>query len=713
MRFKKVLLFVCQVVCVLLVMPSVSWCEDAENEKSVKLESVTVTANKIKENIQDVPQSITVIDKFVLEEKGIRNVADVINEIPNMSVSSNHGNAVNFRGLNSSTFTSNNPVVIYIDGVPYSDKYGFDASLVNVERIEVLRGPQGTLYGKDAIGGVINIVTMDPENELRGKVGAEYGSFNFMRGLFNCSGPLIKDSLYLGITGQYQQDDGWIENTHAGMDENANKAEDRRISAYLLFKPIDQLRARLTISNDYNKSYWMDGYVLPGGTDIDEFNRDDAEKTDFDVPSYEKVESNSQSLNLSYDFGAVMLSSTTTHRKLELKGDYDADSANNLIYAGLKTFDNTELDTWNQELRLSSNSETGIRWVGGLYLDVEQCDKGPYGMQFPGPGPEPDTFVNYEMNAESKTDSDTYAIFGQLILPLGLDFELTLGGRYQSIEKKIDLDMFYLPVGITGVPMFEFQGEKSWDVFLPKFALSYGISNAWNAYASYSQGYMPGGFNFFAMGGTEEDNSFEPQQSTNYEIGIKGSLDRLRVNASLFYMDIEDIHVYKAIGNMYLTDNAKKAHSQGVELDLTYRLTETIELSGAAGIIQAEYDDYDAGDAGDGISYDGENIENTPSHTFRFGVAYLHPKGFYTRLDIKNQGHIYFYDDFNKDLVKEDAYTMIDAKIGYKFDTYDFYVYGKNLSDEKYINSFMSNSSTATAYFGEPITVGLGVRYQF
>jgi outer membrane receptor protein involved in Fe transport len=90
-----------------------------------------------------------------------------------------HGNSMNFRGLNTSMFTSNNPVVIYIDGVPYSDRYGFDASLANVKRIEVLRGPQGTLYGKDAIGGVINIVTKDPGNEFQGKVGAEYGSFNY------------------------------------------------------------------------------------------------------------------------------------------------------------------------------------------------------------------------------------------------------------------------------------------------------------------------------------------------------------------------------------------------------------------------------------------------------------------------------------------------------------------------------------------------------
>jgi iron complex outermembrane receptor protein len=217
MKLKKMLPLIRWIGFALMIMPWTSWADDTENEASMNLENITVTANKIEENMKDVPQSITVIDEYVLEEKGIRNVADVIGEIPNMKISHDHGNSVNFRGLNASMFTSNNPVVIYIDGIPYADRFGFDASLANVERIEVLRGPQGILYGKDAIGGVINIVTQEPDNVFRGKAGVEYGSFNSMRGVFNGSGPLIRDTLYLGLNGQYQRDDGWIENTHAGI----------------------------------------------------------------------------------------------------------------------------------------------------------------------------------------------------------------------------------------------------------------------------------------------------------------------------------------------------------------------------------------------------------------------------------------------------------------------------------------------------------------
>jgi iron complex outermembrane receptor protein len=296
------------------------------------------------------------------------------------------------------------------------------------------------------------------------------------------------------------------------------------------------------------------------------------------------------------------------------------------------------------------------------------------------------------------------------MVPFWSRFELTLGTRLQRIKKEIDLDMFFLPVGTTGAPAFEIEGEKTWYAFLPKTALSYKIGDAWTAYASYSKGYMPGGFNFFATGGTADDNSFEPQKSTDYELGIKGAFERLKLDACIFRMDIEDIHVYKALGTgIYVTDNADKAHSQGAELELTWLPIDTIELSGALGIIDTEYDDYDAGT----VRFDGKKIENTPSHTARIGVAYYHPRGFYARTDIKNQGAMYFYDDANKDFARQGSYTVADMKIGWRFTDWDNYAYVRNLTDEEYFTSFKSNSISTPATFGEPRTFGGGIRYRF
>ena len=709
---EKVLLLLSCCLCWGLLLPAAPlWAEDAEDKAATKMENIIVTANKIEEDLQKVPQSITVMDDIILEEKGITDVPDLIRQIPNMAVQEGvHGNAVNFRGLNASTFTNKNPVVIYIDGVPTINRYGFDASLANVERIEVLRGPQGTLYGKDAIGGVINIVTKKPENRWHGMAGAEYGSYNYMQGIFNLNGSVIENKLFMGINGKYEQDDGWIENTNPGLDSDGNESDQQQLSSYLLYTPTDRLTARLTLSMDNQNDSWSNGYALPAGSNFNDFNRDDAEEVNFDVPTEVDLNCFSQSLYFNYEFDSITLTSTTTHKKQDIDGDYDSDYRADTIYDGLKQFNYSQTETYTQELRISSNNGIGIRWVAGLYLDSEDHEQGPYGMQYPYIDSSGTFYGNFDYNAESDTDSTTYAAFGQAMVPLGKRFELTLGGRYQHIEKEIDLDMYYLPVGTTGAPYFSFSDDKDWDVFLPKAALSYGLSDNWHTYVSYSQGYMPGGFNYFASSGTTEDNSFEPQQSANYEIGIKGSVNGLRLAATLFYMDIEDVHVYKAHGVNYYTDNADSAHSQGIELELAYQLTDTIELTGSLGIIEAEYDTYDAGD---GISFDGQDIENTPSYTATAGVAYRHPSGLYGRVDMRAAGETSFYDDANKSFVKDDAYAVFDAKIGYQTGEWDFYVYGKNLTDEEYITEFISNSKLMKASFGQPLTIGVGLRYRF
>ncbi len=312
------------------------------------------------------------------------------------------------------------------------------------------------------------------------------------------------------------------------------------------------------------------------------------------------------------------------------------------------------------------------------------------------------------MNAASDMDAETRSIFGQVAIPFAERFELTLGGRYQHIEKEIDLSMYYLPVGVSGPAMYELDADKTWDAFLPKAALSYRFADAWNTYVAYSEGYMPGGFNTFAMAGDADDNSFEPQQSANYEWGVKGEFERGSLAACVFHMDIEDIHVYKVVGmgTMYVTDNADKAHSQGVELEATWRPLDGLELSAALGLVEAEYDDYDWG----GGNFDGETIQLTPAHTLRAGAAYIHPGGAYGRVDVYNQGKQSFYDNENMEFPEEDMYTLLDAKIGYRLDDWDFYVYGRNLTDEDYVTGF---SSMRVLSFGEPRTLGVGATYYF
>lgn len=411
------------------------------------------------------------------------------------------------------------------------------------------------LYGKDAIGGVINIVTKTPTDKWHGKVGAEYGSYNFMQGIFNTSGPLVDNKLFLGVNGQCQKDDGWIENTYPGMDSDAHRSEEGRINGSFLYTPTEKFTARFTLSAESIEGSWINGYGMQGGTELSSFNRDDAEEVEFDTDDEVKQESFSQTLQVSYGFESMTLTSTTTHKNSELEGVYDAEFGAEPLWAGLTQFNYFDLDTYTQEMRLASNNETGMRWVGGLYFDYEDREQSPYGGQFPMFDYETYEYLGtYESNSESDTESTTYAAFGQVMIPLADRFELTLGARYQYIDKDFVQDMYYQPLGMSGPAMFSLDTSKDWDVFLPKLALSYRLNDI---------------------------------------------------------------------------------------------------------------------------------------------------------------GETYFYDDSNRAFVKEDAYITLDARAGYQIGNWDFYVYGKNLTDEEYIVNFQSNAMMALVEFGAPLTIGAGLRYRF
>ncbi|WP_320043738.1 TonB-dependent receptor [uncultured Desulfobacter sp.] len=675
-----------------------------QTRMEINLGELMVTANKVEEDIQKVPQSITVIDDEILKEKGIKDLSGIINEIPNMTPFGG-SSKVSFRGLTQSYYTSNNPVVIYIDGVGYSNSNAFEVSMNNVERIEVLRGPQGTLYGKDAIGAVIKVVTKEPTNEWHGSVGTEYGSYNDMEGSFNVSGPLLQDKLYLGLNARYQQDDGWVTNDYTG-DDKAGESSEYNLGGNLLFTPTDRFSAKLVLSNDSYDNNWGTDAILSGGTDASEFDRDDAEHVSYDVDTYTEKENWAQSLELKIEFDSMTLGSTTTHKDFDTEYIGDKDRMSDSVYDGLAQFINTDCETWAEELRLSSKNTEGVRWVAGAYFESEDIERNRAGQQFYRSG------VKYELNGATTNESETMALFGQSMIPFIDNFELTLGGRYQYIDKEMTLDQYIQQVGSSSAPYFSNQMDETWSAFLFKVALSYSVNDNWNTYASVAQGYMPGGFNYWAGDLSDEDNTFEPQKSINYEIGVKGDFNRGRLAAAIFYMDIEDtqIPIYDEEQAVWATGNADSAHSLGAELELTYFLTDNIEVTAALGIIDAEYDDYNNGV----VDFHGESITDTPSHSARLGIAYFNPNGFYARGDVMNMGKVPYYDDADDEFNEVDGYTVANVKIGYRFKGYDIYAYCKNLTDEEYITNFTSASAVkSVAGYGDPRTFGIGVRYSF
>lgn len=687
-----------------LICSSHVFAQDADKTATPTLEAitVTVTANKVEEKLKDVPQSVTLITGEALQERGVRNIADLVREIPNLSSSFVYSNEVNFRGINASTFTNTNPVVIYVDGIPQSNRYAFDALLENVDRVEVLRGPQGSLYGKDAIGGVINIVTKSPKNDWSGQLGAEVSNQGGKDLTASVSGPLVKDSLYLSFSGKTRSQDGWVSNSQAGMNPHADRSDEQRFNLGLLYKLSPDTQVRLNASRDDVANHWLAGGLAPLGTDYTSLTRDAASKARFDEETVTKTLTDAQSLSVQHKFGGITLDAIATNKAVKIDGDYDMDWAVDPSYAGLTQFQHSTIDTQTQEIRLSGGKTRETRWVGGIYFEQDKYRNTRYGGQYPMGGG-----MVIDMDALSTTKSNTQALFGQVMMPVGQGLELTLGGRYQRIKKNFGVDVYMQPVGMTGLPpAISLDGSHTWSTFLPKAALSYDLSPQWKTYVSVAKGYLPGGYNYWPSSSVEAENRFDPQTSTNYEVGVRSDFGRLYLSASLFYMDIKDIHVYSYDRgtNLITTSNAGKASSRGAELEASYLLTDEWEISGALGLTNATYDEYPT------AAINGNKIEKTPAYTARIGMQYTAGNGFYGRVDVRGQGKRYFNPE---NTFVDGAYATVDLKLGYKTGPWEFYGYVRNVADTSYLTaaSAMSNGSLVT--FGEPRRFGAGVRYSF
>lgn len=415
------------------------------------------------------------------------------------------------------------------------------------------------------------------------------------------------------------------------------------------------------------------------------------------------VKTFSQAFGVDYEFDRVKFSSVTTHKKSKANGIYDSDFtyAPLLPSNGLIQFQDVHLDTLSQEFRLASINADKFKWVSGLYFEREKTENKRMGQQFSQGG------MKMEMDAPATVKGDTAAVFGQGTYELTDSFLLTLGGRFQKIKKDIDMAAFMTPLGMPkGAPINTLNDSKTWNKFLPKAGLTYRINDDLSAFLSYSQGYLAGGYNYYAF---IKEQAFDAQKSHNYEIGLRGNAfdNRLRFSISAFHMDIKDIHLYSILpGGIFVTSNGGEAKSDGIELEAFYRVSNELDISGALGINKTKYKE--------NIQYPNavnKRIENTPNYTLNLGVAYTHPSGFYTRVDLRGNGDKYF-DAENK--FKQKSWITADIRAGYRFKAFDIYGYVTNITNNSHVVTFMHHGGiSGMNHFANPRRFGLGVRYSF
>jgi iron complex outermembrane receptor protein len=658
------------VVCLAFMMFGVCYAEEdaaATKESEVhSLGAIVVSARKVEENVQDVPASISVFTDLEMENAGIDTILDITRLSPNVSMRQNGTeNFVLIRGISIPHTTLSGPTGFYIDDVARSNPYMNDLALYDLERVEVLKGPQGTLYGRNSLSGVVNVITRQPGNEFQGKVMAgyniwdtEHGSSPGYRLGVNLSGPLVQDKLAAGIAGLLDQTDGYMKNLY-DQDDEALKEDRKNLRGTLRFTPSDPLE--ITFIADV-----MDGdngngfYRYATGPDSTERHQ-----IDWDGSNRWEEESNSQTFRVKYTGEGFNLLSVTgkTHDYSEFDTDYDFTSVapgwgNMLVeYGG---------DMWSQEFRLSSQeNRTPIEWLVGVSAFTEDID----------------SRVEYDAWGEIRdTDIERtgYALFGQATYTVRGKLHLTAGMRYDHLDLKGEQNYS------VGAFQARYKAEKDGGEVLPKFSAAYDFLENVMGYATASKGYLPGGVNYAFV--TDNDNFvYDPEFAWSYEIGLKNMLmdNKLQFNASIFYVDMKDKQVIQWLSPTERTiENAADAHSQGFELELRMMPIQGLDLFAGYGYTEAEFDDYMASQAdGSTEDYSGNILPNVAQYTYNIGAQYTHLSGFFGRFDIVAADE--FYTDAGN-VSKGGDYTLVNLRLGYQGEAFDVILWGENITDEEY-----------------------------
>ena len=639
------------------------------------LDKLTVTAQKVEENIQEVPLSISLFDEFEIDDKNIKNVEELSSYTPNLHFSDNGdvSPVVSIRGIFSNSLFSTS-ATLFIDGVPITSKFGYKEILEDIKRVEVLKGPQGTLYGKDTHGGAINVITKKPTNETKSKIGIELGSDEKKEYKASISGAIIKDKLFISLLARHYEKNGFIDNINSGGKTDNRKDNFSRIN--LRFTPNENLEASL-ISSIYKKD--DKGYKnnsLNVTTRAKELNHEE----------FNRAKTTSHALKLLYSLGEYEFQSLSSYRQYDDKASCDNDHSR---MTGFETTKNGKYKKVAQEFRLNKTNNK-YKLVNGLYFDKDTNKLRANVNMFDRNSAQ--TFMNVPF-IKGNEDGKSIGVFTHLDYQLNNRLSLIGGLRYDKDEKTLKSDL-------DGTDL-----TNDYSALSPKFAIEYKLNKNSMIYSTIAKGYRSGGYYSFAP--TRDLKKYDKETLISYEIGNKNILldEKLIINTAFYYMDIDDMQVETrtALAQGYIS-NAAKATSKGFELDANYRLSDNITLSSAIGYNSTKLDKFkDA--TGD---YSGKYNPNAPKYNYNIGIKYRDPQGIYASADINGYGKTYLTKD-NK--YSRDPYDLVNIKIGHETDNYDIYLYGKNIFDKVYdSNGAMGGSAIV---YSEPREVGIQLAYRF
>ncbi|NQZ28612.1 MAG: TonB-dependent receptor [Colwellia sp.] len=720
--------------------------ESSTAENNSGLERIEVTARKTAETLQNVPVAVTSIGAEQLEQNGISVMTEVQQFSPNTTLQSSRGTnstlTAFIRGVGQEDplWGYEPGVGIYVDDVYIARPQGAVLDIIDVERIEVLRGPQGSLYGKNTIGGAIKYVTKKMSGDREFDLTATFG--NYGRQDYKVAGkiPVIDDKFYVGFALASLSRDGYgefLETSLANQDtENYNKdVFAGRIT--LEFTPTDDWFFRFNYDNTKDESNAKGGYRLLPSMLTDAPVPDSVYDSYTSLPTENLVENEGWSLTAEYfinDFWSVK--SVTAARENYSPTNIDFDNTPLQIFDVPAVYDDEQ---FSQEFQLNYDGEN-LTFVSGLYyFDSESC--GHY-----------DAIIFQSMTVDQSgcNNSESYAVYGQGSYNVTDKLSFTLGARFTEEEKTANVtkDVYgsieypisgWIPGYIRGdlAQTEVLNGNKSWSRFTPKVGAEYQIDDDMMVFASYSQGFKSGTFNPRA---STNEPAVNPEIVDSVELGIKSEwFDQLRVNATVFALEHKD-RQYKSVApneDPTVLDsrlgNIGQSEAIGLELEMHYAATESLNFNFALGYIDSEFTEVLSwnGSGYDDIS-DIYTVANTPDTTVNFGVTYdiessvgsfvvnsnYYYRGDYALVELDNR-------------LTQEAYGLLNLGINWYSNDGDWTaaLHWKNITDEEYmVGAYdftggqdddgnwlpgFGGDTTLIAYYGDPSTVSLTIGYQF
>jgi iron complex outermembrane recepter protein len=733
------------IVVACMSSPSISFAQDAgaaaEGTSTGGIGDIIVTASKREQRLQDVPIAVTAVGSAQIEANRVATTQDLQLLSPSLVYNELGGFAQPFlRGIGTDVSSPNvDPsVATYIDGAFLADSQTTIQNLLGVERIEIVSGPQGTLYGRNAVAGAINIITLTPKQQLEARASISAGNFSSLDGSARISGGLT-DTLAVGLYGAASSRDSYY----------------RRSGTTTLYAPQVGTGDRKHHSNwgIRGKAVWdpVAGVKLTGSVqfsrtfspDLSAFRQGQLNATGFafgatpevghrllqsDYLAENNTKQRSFMLREEIDIGDHQLVGITAYNKMTGFSSNDLDATDTPLYGSNADFGNKH---FSQELQIVSPKGKLLEYIAGVYFwdqkSFEQIRNGSQLLFLPATA----IFINSRVNTRS------YAGFAQATLTPVENLRITLGGRYTSETKKA-FDAYTLAQDATGAQLgattFFPNAKKKYNQFTPKASIDYRMGGTL-VYASYSKGFKSGVFNMASPG----DVPVDPEVLTAYEIGSKSDfLDgKLRLNLSAYYYDFKAIQVQVVTtgsGGLSIYQNADGAKAYGFEAALTAALTPEFRITAQGAYEHTEYKDYpgfvaallnsgnDCPAAGNTANCSvvfnakGNQLQRAPKWVGTLAADYTKEMGSGGKINANanlyyNGG--YFWSPANVD--RQKSYALVNGSIGYTLPGGHLTVsaFASNIFDKKYEMQRLAIVFGSLVHDGPPRTYGLSAAYQF